>query len=399
MGKLTLKDLSVKDKRLLMRVDFNVPLSKEGEVEDDTRIRESLPSIEYVIKEGGKLILMSHLGRPEGKRVEKFSLAPCAKALSRLLKKPVRFVKECVGEAAEKAVREMKTGDVILLENLRFFPAEEDPSTDPGFAQNLARLGDLYVNDAFGTAHRAHSSTSTLAKLFPGKAAMGFLIQKELSFLQPLLENPRRPFYAIIGGAKISSKIGVLKSLISKVDALFIGGGMAFTFLKAQGIEVGSSILEEKQLSTAKDLLKLSVTKNLPLFLPKDLVIADKIDKNAQVKIISVQEGVPSGWQGVDLGPQTLKEWTALLQKGETIFWNGPVGIFEIPLFAKGTESLAQSLASCKSTRIIGGGDSVSAINQLNLAKNFTHLSTGGGAALELIEHGKLPGIDALSDK
>lgn len=399
MAKLTLKDLPLKDKRVLMRIDFNVPLNKEGGVEDDMRIRESLPSIEYVIKEGGKLILMSHLGRPDGKRMEKFSLAPCALALSKLLKKPVRFVTECIGKEAENATGEMKSGDVILLENLRFHPAEEDPAADPTFAQRLSRLGDLYVNDAFGTAHRAHSSTFTLAKLFLGKAAMGFLMQKELSFLQPLLENPKHPFYAVIGGAKISSKIGVLKSLVPKVDALFIGGGMAFTFLKAQGISIGNSIVEEGHLSTAKDLLKLCAAKSLPLFLPKDLLIADKIDKNAKVKIVSVQEGVPSGWQGVDLGPQTLKEWTSALQKGETIFWNGPVGIFEIPLFAKGTQGLAHSLAKLKSTRIVGGGDSVAAINQLNLAKNFTHLSTGGGAALELIEYGKLPGIDALSDK
>ncbi len=399
MSKLTIKDLAIKGKRVLMRVDFNVPLSKEGSVEDDTRIREALPSIEYVLKEGGSLILMSHLGRPEGKRTPKYSLASCALHLSKLLKKPVRFVEDCIGQEVEKATSALKPGEIILLENLRFYPAEEDPATDPTFAQKLAKLGDLYVNDAFGTAHRAHSSTCTIAKLFPNKAAMGFLMEKELAFLEPLLKNPQRPFYAIIGGAKISSKIGVLKSLLSRVDALFICGGMAFTFFKAQGISIGDSICEEAQLPTAKELLQQCASKKLPLFLPSDLLIADKVSQDAKTRVIQTKEGIPAGWQGVDMGPETMKAWISQLEKCKTIFWNGPPGIFEIPPFAKGTEGLARGLAKLNSTRIIGGGDSVSAINHLNLSKNFTHLSTGGGAALEFIEYGKLPGIDALSDK
>lgn len=399
MSKLTIKDLGIKEKRVLMRVDFNVPLSEEGTVEDDTRIREALPSIEYVMQKGGSLILMSHLGRPEGKRTPKYSLAPCALHLSKLLKKPVRFVEDCIGQEVEKTTSALKPGEIILLENLRFYPAEEDPAKDPTFAQKLAKLGDLYVNDAFGTAHRAHSSTCTIAKFFPNRAAMGFLIEKELAFLEPLLKNPQRPFYAIIGGAKISSKIGVLHSLFSKVDALFIGGGMAFTFFKAQGIPIGDSICEEAQLSTAKELLQQSASKKLPLFLPSDLLIADKVSQDAKTRVIQIKEGIPKGWQGVDMGPETLKTWLTQLEKGKTIFWNGPPGIFEIPPFAKGTEGLARGLAKLDSTRIIGGGDSVSAINQLNLSKNFTHLSTGGGAALEFIEYGKLPGIDSLSDK
>lgn len=393
MTKLRLQDLSLQGKRVLMRVDFNVPLG------DDTRIREALPSIEYILKAGGSLILMSHLGRPEGKRVEKFSLEPCAEILNKHLGRPVRFVKDCIGDEVENAAKALKPGEILLLENLRFYPAEEDPTADPKFAQKLAKLGDLYVNDAFGTAHRAHSSTFTVAKLFPGKAAMGLLMEKELTFLQPLLQNPQRPFYAIVGGAKISSKIGVLKSLVEKVDALFIGGGMAFTFFKAQRIAIGNSICEESHLVTARELMATCAEKKIPLFLPKDLLIADSVAENAKTRVIAIQEGIPAGWQGVDMGPLTLSEWTAQLKKAQTIFWNGPVGIFEIPAFAKGTEGLAQTLAKLSSVRVVGGGDSVAAINRLHLSKNFTHLSTGGGASLEFLEHGRLPGIDALSEK
>ncbi|MFI5334848.1 MAG: phosphoglycerate kinase [Chlamydiales bacterium] len=395
---LKLKDFPLKGKRVLMRVDFNVPLSNAGKIEDDTRIREALPSIEYILNAGASLVLMSHLGRPDGKKIEKFSLEPCAAYLANLLKKPVRFVKDCVGGEVERAVNALKPGEVLLLENLRFYRAEEEPDLDPTFAQQLAKLGDFYVNDAFGTSHRAHTSTYSVAKLFPGKAAIGLLMEKELSYLQPLLTNPERPFYAIIGGAKISSKIGVLKSLFSKVDALFIGGGMAYTFFKAEGVSIGESICEENQVSKAKDLLKESKLRDKPLFLPKDLVIANKVDQKAQTQIISALEGIPSGWQGVDIGPETRQIWAKELKKAKTIFWNGPVGIFEIPAFAKGTEQLAQTLATLASTRIIGGGDSVSAINHLGISKNFTHLSTGGGATLEFIEHGRLPGLEALNN-
>lgn len=395
MNKLSLKDLPVKGKRVLMRVDFNVPISKEGKVADDTRIREALPSIEYVLDEGGCLVLMSHLGRPDGKQNPKFSLAPCAEALNNLLKKPVLFAKDCVGDDAEKLARALKSDEVLLLENLRFHEAEEEPEKDPSFAEKLARLGDLYVNDAFGTAHRAHSSTYTVAKYFPGKAAAGFLMEKEISYLEPLLRDPAKPFYALIGGAKISSKIGVLEALLKKVDALFVGGGMAYTFMRAQGIAIGNSIFEESYLETSKRLLN----QKIPLFLPKDFLIADGMREDAKVKIVEARQGIPAGWQGVDIGPETIKKWTFAFAKAKTFFWNGPVGVFEIPSFAKGTQAIACALAKLSSTRIVGGGDSLLAINQLNLAKSFTHLSTGGGAALEFIEQGKLPGIEALSNK
>lgn len=398
MNKLTLQDLPISGKKVLVRVDFNVPL-KNGRITDDTRIRESLPSIEYILDKGGSVILMSHLGRPKGKKDPEFTLKPCAVRLGELLKKPVLFVEDCIGQEAEKSAKGVKAGEVLLLENLRFYEAEEEPSKDPSFAEKLSKLGDLYVNDAFGAAHREHSSTYTITSYFPGKAAAGLLLEKEISFLQPLVKNPARPFYALIGGAKISSKIGVLKSLLSKVDALFIGGGMAFTFMKAQGIEIGNSIFEEKFLEEAKNLLRDCSNKKIPLFLPKDLVIADEIKQEAKVKIIAVNQGIPSGWQGVDIGPETVKAWTEELKKAKTIFWNGPVGVFEIPPFAKGTEALAKNLSTLSSTRIIGGGDSVAAINQLNLAQKFTHLSTGGGAALEFLEFGQLPGIEVLSTK
>ncbi len=398
MPKLSLKDLSVKGKKVLMRVDFNVPLDERGKITDDTRIREALASIEYVLKQGGSVILMSHLGRPKGKSDPKFTLAPCAEALSKLLGKPVQFAKDCIGDETAKMAKNLKESEVLLLENLRFYAAEEDPSVDPTFAQKLAKLGDIYVNDAFGTAHRAHSSTYAIVKYFPGKAAAGFLMQKELSFLEPLIKNPARPFYAIIGGAKISSKIGVLKSLITKVDALFIGGGMAFTFFKAQNISIGKSICEDDLLQTAREIMQMCTSKNISIYFPKDLLITDNLKENGAVKTIFAKDGIPDGWEGADIGPQTVKEWSQELKKAQTIFWNGPVGVFEKPAFAKGTNMLATAMAELRSTRIIGGGDSVAAINQLNLAKNFTHLSTGGGAALEFLEYGKLPGIEVLTD-
>lgn len=390
-------DLEVKGKRVLLRVDFNVPLNESGKITDDTRIRESLPTIEYLLKEGASVILMSHLGRPEGKISQKFSVKPCQAALSSLLNKPVQFAEDCVGKEAESRAKNLKAGEILLLENLRFHSAEEDPSSDPSFAEALAKLGELYVNDAFGAAHRKHTSTYTIASYFPGRAAAGFLMQKELTFLGPLLKNPKRPFYAIIGGAKISSKIGVLKSLIDKADALFIGGAMAYTFFKAQGLSIGNSLCEDKFISKALELVEYAASKKVALYFPKDLVIADRIKEGAQIKTILTSAGIPDGWEGVDIGPETVKEWSAKLKMAETIFWNGPLGVFEIPLFAKGTNTLAELLAHLKSIRIIGGGDSVAAINQLHLAKNFTHLSTGGGATLELLEFGTLPGIEALS--
>ncbi len=390
MGKITLKDLSLKGKRVLMRVDFNVPIAK-GIISDDSRIRAALPSIEYILNQGASLILMSHLGRPKPKPEAEFSLAPCAQRLSELLQKPVQTAKDCVGPEVEKMAAHLLPGQILLLENLRFHLGEETPEKDPQFAADLAKLGDVYVNDAFGTAHRAHASTAIITRYFPGRAAMGLLMEKEIQELSPLLSNPKRPFYAIMGGAKISSKIGVIKNLLKKVDALFIGGGMVYTFLKAQGIEIGDSIYEDP--TSIRDLPQEK------LHFPVDLVIADQFSNEAQTQIISTKEGIPAGWQGVDIGPRTIANWSKELQKGATVFWNGPLGVFEMPHFAKGTQAIAEQLAHSKAITIVGGGDSIAAIEQMGLQQKFTHLSTGGGASLEFLEYGHLPGIDALSEK
>lgn len=393
MRKLNLKDLSVKNKCVLMRVDFNVPLSK-GTITDDSRIRAALPSIEYVLQQGGSLILMSHLGRPKGKPDPKLSLAPVAKRLSELLGKSVAFAPDCIGPAVEKMANNLKGGEILLLENLRFHSEEEEPEKDPQFVRSLAKLGDVYVNDAFGTAHRAHASTALIAKQFPQKAAAGFLMEKEITHLTPLLQHPTRPFHAIIGGAKVSSKAGVIQNFLKQVDVLFIGGAMAFTFFKAQGIEIGDSPFEESELKTVEKILSLQKT----VFFPKDLVIADAFSNEASHKTIPVESGIPKGWQGVDIGAQTVEEWSFSLKKAATIFWNGPLGVFEMPNFAKGTRAIAQTLANSQAEVIVGGGDSIAAIQQMGLADRFAHLSTGGGASLEFLEFGHLPGIDALSN-
>ncbi len=399
MKKLSLYDIDLKDKRVLMRVDFNVPLDKDGEIRDGTRIQNALPSIQYILAQGGCVILMSHLGRPKGKKEEKFSLKPCAKYLSKLLEKPVQFSTDCIGASALSEAEKLTPGDVLLLENLRFYDAEEHPEKDPSFAENLAKLGDVYVNDAFGTAHRAHSSTEAIAQYFPGKAASGFLMEKEVSFLTSLSHNPKRPFYAVIGGAKISTKLGVLEALLEKVDGVFIGGGMAFTFLKAQGFQIGSSLCDETFLDEAKRFIAQCNEKAIRLLLPKDVLIADSVSEDAETKTILVKDGIPEGWSGVDIGPKTLDEWKAALEGVSTLFWNGPMGVYEIQKFSAGTNGLAHALANLSCSTIVGGGDSVSAVNSLNLSKNFTHISTGGGAALEFIEQGHLPGIDALTDR
>ncbi len=399
MNKLSLKDLSLKDQKVLMRVDFNVPLNKEGGIADDTRIRETLPSIQYILDQGGSAILMSHLGRPKAKRDPQFSLSPCAKRLSELLGRPVLFASDCIGPEVQKMARDLKSKEVLLLENVRFYPAEEDPSSDPSFAKQLAELGDIYVNDAFGTAHRAHSSTAVIAQYFPGKAAAGLLMEKEIAFLSEILSHPKRPFYALIGGAKVSTKMGVLRSLIAKADAIFIGGGMAYTFLKAQGIAIGDSIHEDAQMPTATAFLQTCQEKGVKVWLPEDIVVASAFSAEAPARIVGAQEGIPSGWQGMDIGPKTLEIWKAALQDAATVFWNGPLGVYEFPPFAKGTEGIARLLSTLSATTVVGGGDSVAAINALHLAQHFSHLSTGGGASLEYLEFGKLPGIDALSDR
>lgn len=399
MDILTLQDLPLKGKKVLIRVDFNVPFDEEGHIADDTRIRSSLPTIQYVLKQGGSAILMSHLGRPKEKKDPSLSLKPCAKRLEELLHHPVLMAPDCIGPKVESLAQNLLPGSILMLENLRFHAAEEKPEQDPSFAKQLAQLGDFYVNDAFGTAHRAHSSTATITTYFPGKAAAGFLLQKEIEFLGKYFDRPKHPFYAIIGGAKVSTKLGVLHSLLAKVDALFIGGGMAYTFFKAQGIAIGNSLCEDNLLEEAKKFQDLAAKKNIPLFLPKDLVIAQAFTKDAKHKIIEASHGIPAGFQGMDIGPMTCKEWKNTLQNAQMVFWNGPVGVFEFPAFSKGTKAIAETLAQLPAITIAGGGDSVAAINQLGLAEKFSHISTGGGATLEYIQFGHLPGITALSKK
>ncbi|MBI5346963.1 MAG: phosphoglycerate kinase [Chlamydiae bacterium] len=399
MPKLSIKDLILKDKKVLMRVDFNVPLNEDGSIADDTRIKAAIPSIQYVLNQGGALILMSHMGKPKNKD-PKLSLAPCAKRLSELLKIPVLLAPDCIGPKVEKMAQDLNPRQILMLENLRYYEAEEKPEKDPSFAEKLSKLADLYVNDAFGTAHRKHSSTATIAKYFPNKAAFGFLMEKEINFLGMAIQNPKKPFYAIIGGAKISSKIGVITNLIDKVDALFIGGGMTYTFLKAKGLTIGESIFEEDKISDAKEIMKKCLDKKVKLFLAEDIVIADQYSNEAKTKIISTKENIPDHFQGMDIGPLTIKNWSAALKQAKTVFWNGPLGVFEFPNFSKGTNEIAKTLADLtEAITIVGGGDSLAAINNLKIGNKFSHLSTGGGASLEYIEFGHLPGIDALSNK
>lgn len=344
------------------------------------------------------MILMSHLGRPKDKRLPEFSLAPCAKRLSELLKKTVQMASDCVGPETEKLARGLKPGQVLLLENLRFHRGEEHPEEDPAFVKQLASLGDVYVNDAFGTAHRAHASTATIAQYFPGRAAAGFLLEKEIRFLGSALLDPKHPFYAIIGGAKISTKIGVLKALISKVDALLIGGGMAYTFFKAQGISIGNSIHEDDLLDQAKEIIRACKAAGKKLLLPVDIVVVSTISNDAKMKTVDSSKGIPDGLEGVDIGPKTIQLFTQQLKDAATVFWNGPLGVFEQSNFAKGTNAIAKAIASLKATTIVGGGDSIAALQAAGVADKITHISTGGGASLEYIEFGKLPGIEALSD-
>lgn len=381
-----------------MRVDFNVPLDKEGNITDDTRITASLPSIKYVLENGGAVILMSHLGRPKEKRVPEMSLKPCAERLSQLLKRPVLMASDCIGAETEKKVKDLQAGQVLMLENLRFHTGEENPEKDPSFAKELSTFGDVYVNDAFGTAHRSHASTAVIAKYFPEKSAAGFLLEKEIDFLGDTLKNPKPPFCAIVGGAKISTKCGVIETLMKKADVVLIGGGMAYTFLKAQGISIGQSIHEDAFLDKARELLALSGKGHGRLVLPKDIVVTDQLKEGANFKIIESSKGIPEGFEGVDIGPDTIQEFTGELRKTKTILWNGPLGVFEIPQFAKGTNAIAHILAELTATTIVGGGDSIAAIQAAGLGEKITHLSTGGGASLDYIEFGSLPGIEALSE-
>jgi len=391
LNKKTVRDIDVTGKRVLVRVDFNVPI-KDGKVADDTRIVAALPTIRYLIEHGAKVILMSHLGRPKGKVVPEMSLRPVAERLSELLGREVKFVPDCIGPEAEAAVAAMKPGDVILLENTRFHP--EEKKNDPEFAKKLASLGDLFVNDAFGSAHRAHASTEGVAHYLP--AVAGFLMEKELNVLGRLLEAPEHPFIAILGGAKISDKIGVIRNLLTRVDGLLIGGGMANTFLKAEGYEVGESLVEEDSVPLAKELLESAAGL---IHLPVDAVVADRFAPDADSKVVGVDR-VPPGWRILDIGPATVAHFANRLSGAKTVFWNGPMGVFEFPKFAEGTFAIARVLADLKdAVTIIGGGDSVAAVKESGLADRMTHISTGGGASLELLEGKTLPGVAALEDK
>ena len=397
MNKLTIDDLKLKEKRVLVRVDFNVPLNEKKEVADDTRIVESLPTIEKILVEGGKAILMSHLGRPKGKDPS-LSLAPVAKRLEKLLGKPVKFVNDCIGPVVEKAVSELKPGNCLLLENLRFYPQEE--KNDPEFAKSLAKSGDVYVNDAFGTAHRAHASTEGVTKYFK-ECAAGYLMQKELKYLSMALSQPKRPFVAILGGSKISGKIDVIKNLLDKVDTLLIGGGMAFTFYKALGKEIGSSLVETDKIELAKEILQEADKKKVDLELPLDFVIALEAKEDAATKVVD-KDNIPAGWKGLDIGPKTEELFKQKIKKANTIVWNGPMGVFEVEKFARGTMEVAKELAEVtrkNAVTIVGGGDSIAALAKANLEKKMTHVSTGGGASLEFLEGKTLPGIAALTDK
>lgn len=391
--KKTVRDIGLRGKRVLMRVDFNVPLDENLNITDDARIRASLPTINYALENGAKLILMSHLGRPKGKVVKSMSLGPVARRLSQLLGRDVKMTDDCIGQKVKGEVDELKEGEVLLLENVRFHPEEE--KNDEKFAQALANLGEIYVNDAFGTAHRAHASTEGVARFLPSVA--GLLMEKEIEYLGKVLESPRRPFIAILGGAKVSDKIGVIENLLDKVDSLLIGGAMAYTFLKAKGKEVGDSLIEEDRIGLANDLLKRAEEKGVPFLLPVDHVIADKFSEEAKVKS-SDGDVIPAGWRGMDVGEKAIQQFCEALQGAKTVLWNGPLGVFEMAPFSKGTERMASVLSELKATTIVGGGDSVAAISKLGLSERFTHVSTGGGACLEFLEGKVLPGLAALED-
>jgi phosphoglycerate kinase len=389
-NKKTVRDIDVKGKKVLVRVDFNVPL-KDGVVGDDTRMTAALPTIKYLLDQGAAVILCSHLGRPKGGPEEKFSMKPVATHLSELLGKKVAFASDCIGPVATDAAKALKPGEVLLLENTRFHPEEE--KNDLGMAKQLASLAEIFVNDAFGTAHRAHASTEGVTHFLPSVA--GFLLEKEIKYLGQVVADPKKPFVAIMGGAKISDKIGVIKNLLKKADTILIGGGMANTFFKAQGLDVADSLVEDDALETAKSLLKEAGSK---LMLPVDVVLGDKFDAEAKSKTTKVGN-VEAGWRILDIGPETVKAYAKVIEPAATVVWNGPMGVFEFPRFAKGTFDVAKAVAACKGVTIVGGGDSVAAVQESGLADKITHISTGGGASLEMLEGLELPGVAALQDK
>jgi len=417
MNKKTVRDIDVKGKRVLMRVDFNVPI-KDGKVGDDTRITAALPTIRYVLEHGGSLVLMSHLGRPKGGKVEpEFSLKPVAARLQELLGRPVQFAPDCVGPDTKAKAQALKAGEVLLLENTRFHKEEEgkakvaDTATDEekkaakaemkkkqeALAKQMAELGDLYVNDAFGSAHRAHASTAVICKFFKENVA-GFLMEKEIAYLGKALASPERPFIAILGGAKVSDKVNVITNLLTKVNTLIIGGAMAYTFYRAKGIPTGKSLVEEDKVDLAKSILKLAADKGVKLLLPVDHVVADAFKADANIKTVG-EKDIPEGWMALDIGPKSAKLFSEAIAPAKTVVWNGPMGCFEMAPFANGTTAITKAVAAAHCTSIVGGGDSVSAINKSGLADKFTHISTGGGASLEFLEGKELPGVAALTNK
>ncbi|HML39819.1 MAG TPA: phosphoglycerate kinase [Bellilinea sp.] len=389
-NKKNVQDIDVKGKKVFVRVDFNVPV-KDGVVGDDTRIRAALPTIQYLLDQGAAVILASHLGRPKGGPDPKYTLKPVADYLAKLLGKPVAFAEDCIGPVAEEAAKALKPGEVLVLENTRFHPEEEKNGEE--MSKQLASLAEIFVNDAFGTAHRAHASTAGIAAYLP--AVAGFLLEKEIKYLGQAVDNPKRPFVAILGGAKISDKIGVIKNLLTKADAILIGGGMANTFFKAEGYPVADSLVEEEALETARDLLANGKEK---LRLPVDVILADKFDAEAEAKVMPTGP-VPDGWRILDIGPETVKAYGKVIAGAGTVVWNGPMGVFEFPKFAEGTYGIAKAVADSSAISVIGGGESVAAINQSGLADKITHISTGGGASLEMLEGLTLPGVAALMDK
>jgi phosphoglycerate kinase len=391
MRKQSIRDVDVRGKRVLVRVDFNVPLDKTGNVADDARIRAALPTLQDLLARGAAVILVSHLGRPDGKVVERLRMAPVAQRLSLLLGQPVHTVTEIVGPTVQAAAQALRPGEILMLENVRFDPREEQ--NDPAFARELASLADIYVNDAFGTAHRAHASTVGVAEHLPAYA--GLLMEKELTMLGQLLAQPERPFVVVIGGAKVSDKLKVLENLLERCDRLLIGGGMANTFLKAQGYELGRSLVEDDRVADAKRILEQGGAK---VMLPVDVVIADRVDTSADTQVVAV-DSIRPDYLAADIGPKTIERFGGAIRRAKTLFWNGPMGIFELPPFAHGTRALAEQVANVRGTTIVGGGDSVAALEQLGFADKITHVSTGGGAALEFLEGRTLPGVAALRDK
>lgn len=388
----TIKDIQFKGKRTVIRVDFNVPLDKSLNITDDTRIRAAIPTLKHIVEQGGRLIIMSHLGRPKGGPEAKYSLKSVLKRLEELLGRKVAFANDCIGDEAEKMAKNLKDGEVLLLENLRFHAEEE--KNDPGFAKKLAGLAEIYVSDAFGTAHRAHASTAGVADTLPAYA--GFLMEKEITYLNKVTQNPERPFVAIMGGAKVSDKIKVIENLLKKVDALLIGGAMAFTFIKAMGHEIGKSLCEADQIETAKKLMASAKASGKTLMLPVDVVCASEIKEGVAVKTVDIKS-IPADQLGLDIGPKTVEAFAAELKKAHTVLWNGPMGVFETKPFDVGTRKVAEALTMLKATTVVGGGDSVAAIEQMGAADKVTHVSTGGGACLEFLEGLTLPGIEIFS--